>query len=54
VCSELGKEFGENESFRVKCNLFLSTAYRRKLREEKGASLRRKEAEGKWAKEPMW
>lgn len=42
---------GENESFLVKSNLFLSTAYRRKLGEEKGASFRRKEAETKWSKE---
>lgn len=46
-----GKGVWRKMSFLIKSNLFLSTAYRRKLEEEKGASSRRKEAEGKWAKE---
>lgn len=46
-----GKGVWRKMSFLIKSNLLLSTAYKRKLGEEKGVSSRRKEAEGKWAKE---
>lgn len=46
-----GKGVQREMIFLIKSNIFLSTAYRIKLGEKRGASSRRKEAEVKWAKE---